>query len=117
MSLIISKKAACSGGPDLSFRGGRVKARNRPDGATQLSRDDVRVFMGAGAGVGQANRLVEFDDVDTSIRNWNQKLIEAFVQGLGLTVICVRDEEGLGGGLQPKFRMLQQLTWSTRWSS
>jgi hypothetical protein len=117
VSLVVPGEVACSGGPQLSFRDGRVNASNRQGGATPLLRDEVRVFMSAGAGVGKANRLVQYDDVDTSIRSWNQQLIETFVLELGLKVICVRGDEGLGSGTQPKFRMLQRLTWSTRWSS
>jgi hypothetical protein len=59
-----------------------------------------------------ARRLVQFDDVEESIRVWNQGLIERLVNGMSLRVIDVRGVEGTGGGLKPEFRLLQQLWWN-----
>jgi hypothetical protein len=55
---------------------------------------------------------VQFDDVEESIRVWNQGLIERLVDGMSLRVIDVRGVEGTGGGLKPEFRLLQQLWWN-----
>jgi hypothetical protein len=109
MCVMVPGEASSSGGPELSFRNGRVKVSNQPDGDSEPSWDAVRVFMSTGE-AGRASRLVQYDDLDASIRGWNQKLIEVFVSGLGLKVAGVRGEEGI----QPKFRMLQQMAWLTR---
>jgi hypothetical protein len=51
------------------------------------------------------------DDVEASIRGWNQALIEEFVRQLKLVPVVVRGEEGVRGGTEPRLRLLQRLRW------
>jgi hypothetical protein len=107
--------AGGGGGPGLSFGDGRMVATNQRDSDTQLSREQVSIHFQNGE-IGGAKRLLQFDDLNTSIRGWNQGLIEAFVLELGLKVIDrrgVRGGEGIGGVIEPEFMMMQELKWLT----
>ena len=107
--------AGGGGGPGLSFGDGRMVATNQRDSDTRLSRERVSIHFQNGES-GGAKRLLQFDDLNASIRGWNQGLIEAFVLELGLKVIDrhgVRGEEGIGGVIEPEFMMMQELKWLT----
>jgi hypothetical protein len=103
------------GGLGLSFGDGRMVATNQRESNTQVSREQVSIHFQKG-GIGGAKRLLQFDDLNASIRGWNQGLIEAFVLELGLKVIDrrgVRGGEGIGGVIEPEFMMMQELKWLT----
>jgi hypothetical protein len=90
-------------------------ATNQPDSDMQMSREQFSIHFQNGE-INGAKRLVKFDDLNASIREWNQGLIEAFVLELGLKVIDrrgVRGEEGIGGVIEPEFMMMQELKWLT----
>lgn len=108
--------AGGDGGPGLSFGDGRMVATNQPDSDMQMSREQFSIHFQNGE-INGAKRLVKFDDLNASIREWNQGLIEAFVLELGLEVISgrgVRGEAELSSsGMEPEFRMMQELKWLT----
>jgi hypothetical protein len=111
ISMLVPNVAKLSGGPVLTLANGAAMVANFPDGPTRLLTESIRVEWKSGEPQGSANRLVQFDDVEESIRAWNQGLIERLVEGISLRVIDVRGVEGTGGGMKPEFRLLQQLWW------
>ena len=110
VAMMVPGVTECSGGSSLSFADGRVSVDNEPDCAAHSSWEDVRVDWTCGE-ASWTKRLVQFDDVEASIRGWDQQLIESFVQEMELKVIGVRGEKEPGGGMKPQFRMLQTLEW------
>jgi hypothetical protein len=58
-----------------------------------------------------AKRLIQFDDVEASIRTWNPKLVGSLVSRMGLRAVDGSGLEGTGGGMKPEFRILQKLEW------
>jgi hypothetical protein len=111
ISMLVPREAKFSGGPSLTLANGGMRVVNIPDGPTEVSGEAIYVGWNSGEG-GSAKRLVQFDDVEASIRAWNQKLIERLVSGLELRVVDVRGVDGTGGGLKPEFRTLQQVYWN-----
>jgi hypothetical protein len=111
ISMLVPNVAKLSGGPVLTLANGAMKVGNIPDGPTQLSEEYVGVRWRSGEPQYGAKRLVQFDDVEESIRAWNKGLIERLVEGMGLRVVNVRGVEGTGGGMKPEFRLWQQLCW------
>jgi len=108
MAMLVPKVAKHSGGPSLSLAGGRILVSNHPDSDAQPSWDNISVGWRSGES-GVAKRLVQFDNVEASIRAWDQDLVERLVSGMALHAVDVNGVEGTGGGMKPEFRMLQKL--------
>jgi hypothetical protein len=111
ISMLVPNVVKSSGGPVLTLANGAVMVANFPDGPTRLSSEAFRVDWKSGEPQGSAKRLMQFDDVEDSIRAWNPGLIERLVEAMSLRVIDVRGVEGTGDGMKPEFRLLQQLGW------
>jgi hypothetical protein len=110
ISTLVPNLAKHSGGPALTLANGRMLVKNCPDSADKPSMELVAVDLRTGE-PGGAKRLIQFDDVEASIRTWNPKLVESLVSGMGLRAVDVSGVEGTGGGMKPEFRILQQLGW------
>jgi hypothetical protein len=107
VSMLIPGVAACSGGGAVSLANNKLIVANQPDSATQQSSETV--YLGWDSTTTVA-RLVQMDDVEASIRSWNQEFIEKFVKQLELDAVIVRGEDGSRDGLKPQLRLLQRFT-------
>ena len=110
MAMLVPNVAKHSGGRSLSLAGGKMFVNNNPDSAAGPSWDNIGVAWRPGE-TGVAKRLVQFDNVEASMRAWDQGLVEGLVEGMGLRVVGVSGVEGTAGGIGPEFRMLQVLEW------
>ena len=108
VSMLVPGLAAHSSGPSVALANRAVTVSNEPASGNELSMESVRIRCN---NAGKVNRLVQLDDVGACIRGWNQEIMKTFVEQLSLDVVTARGEEGLGGGMEPQLRLLQQLTW------
>jgi len=108
VSMLVPGLAACSGGPAVKFAN-KMLVANQAGGAAQQSAEGLRIDLND---AGSVARVVQLDDVEASIRGWNQKLVEGFVEQLALEVVAVRDEKGSYGRIKPELRLLQRWHWT-----
>jgi hypothetical protein len=109
MSMLAPGAVSCAGGPEMTFAHGAMVTNHQPANAQGPSAEVVCVRWDGRSGA--AARLLQLDDVEASIRGWNQALIEEFVRQLKLVPVVVRGEEGVRGGTEPRLRLLQRLRW------
>jgi len=110
MSVLVPGRAILSGGPSMSFGNGHVLVGCEKDSATCGSYESAIITCKGDKG-GHVARLMQFDNVEASVRGWNQELIESFVAELRLKVVGLQCEEGLVGGIRPRLMMQQVLHW------
>jgi len=109
VSVLVPGAAPYSGGPSMSLANNAVTVVNAPADAHTESFDYVRIRCNR---PGSAKRLVQLDDVEASIRGWNQEFVENFVEQLKLDVVTPSGEQEPGGGMKPHLTLLQQLDWT-----
>jgi hypothetical protein len=109
-ALVPPNLARHSGGPPLSLADGKMVVRDFPNSAHRPSTECMAVDMRTGE-PSSAKRLIQFDDVEASIRTWNPKLVGSLVSRMGLRAVDGSGLEGTGGGMKPEFRILQKLEW------
>lgn len=111
ITMMVPGVAVCSGGPSLCFAKGDMRVKIGADCAAHSARENVSVGWKDGE-AGGVKSLVQFDDLEASMRGWDQGLIEDFVRKLGLVVLGVHGEEGLGDGMKPQFRIFRDFSWT-----
>ncbi|KAM0689628.1 hypothetical protein Q7P36_010499 [Cladosporium allicinum] len=109
IATLVPNLANHSGGPPLLLANGKISVNISPNSA-RPSMETFAVSLRAGEPVG-ATMLIQFDDVEASIRTWNRDLIESLVSRLGLLTVDVSGVEGIRGGMKPELRILQRLEW------
>jgi hypothetical protein len=109
LSVLAPGAVSCAGGPEMSFAQGAMVANHQPASARGPSAEVLCVRWDGRSG--GAARLLQLDDVEASMRGWDQALVEEFVGRLGLVPVVVRGEEGTRGGMEPRLRLLQRLRW------
>ena len=106
VSMLVPQEAVHSGGPSIALANRAITISYEPAGGSLPTFEFVRIRC---KDAGDVGRLVQLNDVEASIRGWNQEIVEKFVEQFGLEVVTAHGEDG--GGMKPQLRLSQRLIW------
>lgn len=107
-SMIVPGSVVGTGGPAVKYADQRMSVKCAPGQGLEPSVEEVEIELDEKPGA--VTRLTQLDQVEAAIRGWDQESVERFVKKLGVKVVAIEGEEG--GGLKPRLRLLQHVSWT-----